>query len=79
VALRADQAGDLEAGGETSWAWALAAGSLAAALDAPQPTLDAIRAAGGSPQQPVRVVVVGDAARASTAARQSLADAARGS
>jgi len=78
-----------EPGGETSWAWALAAGSLGAALDAPQlgvfpdtappATLEAIRARGGSPDDPVRAVVVGDGARASTAVRQSLADAARGS
>ena len=70
------------------WAWALAAGSLAALVDGPQlgvapssvpaPTLDAIRAAGGTSTSPVRVVVVGSATRASTAVRSSLRDAADG-
>lgn len=77
---------DLESSG--GWAWALAAGSLSALVDGPQlgiaparapaSTLDAIRAAGGTAALPVRVVVVGSAARASTALRQSLRVAAEG-
>ena len=70
------------------WAWALAAGSLSALVDGPQlgvsptsvpaSTLDAIRAAGGTSTRPVRVVVAGSAARASTAVRSTLRDAADG-
>jgi putative cell wall-binding protein len=70
------------------WAWALAAGSLSAVADGPQlgvapdtapaSTLDAIRGAAGTAAQPVRVVVVGSAARATTAVRQSLRAAAQG-
>lgn len=77
---------DLESSG--GWAWALAAGSLAALVDGPQvgvapgtapaATLDAIRGAGGSVSQPVRVVVAGSASRASTVVRQALRAAAEG-
>ncbi|HWH32974.1 MAG TPA: cell wall-binding repeat-containing protein, partial [Egibacteraceae bacterium] len=70
------------------WAWALAAGALSAMLDAPQlgvapsyaptPTTDEIRSGGGTAAAPLRVVVVGDAERVSTAVRVALREAAEG-
>jgi hypothetical protein len=68
------------------WAWTLASGSLAASLGAPQlgvaptslpqGTAAAIRAAQGTAVAPVRVVVVGNADRVSTAVRTTLRQAA---
>ncbi|MCU1484491.1 MAG: hypothetical protein JWN67_1237 [Actinomycetia bacterium] len=68
------------------WAWTLASGSLSATLAAPQlgvaptsvpvATSSAIRSAKGTATVPVRVVVVGSAARASTAVRNALEQAA---
>lgn len=53
-------------------AWTLASGSLSATLA----TSIAIRAAKGMTAAPVRVVVVGNASRASTATRAALRKAA---
>ncbi|HYD09035.1 MAG TPA: cell wall-binding repeat-containing protein [Acidimicrobiales bacterium] len=66
------------------WAWALAAASLGgpqlgvSPSTVPAATTAAVRAAGASAADPVRVIVVGSAARASTDVRRALRVAAEG-
>jgi putative cell wall-binding protein len=72
----------------SGWAWALASGPVAAAIDGPQlgvaplsaptATLDAIRGAGGTATAPSRVAIIGSAERASTDVRRTLRLAAEG-
>lgn len=88
LAVDLSKSGPPDLGGDLSWAWALAAAPLSAALDAPQlgvfpeaapeATLSAVRRAGGSPDRPVRVVAVGLAGRVGPDVRAALASAAHG-